>query len=219
MKSLLAITALLLASTSYASFFEECELQAVVGKTSKIAQLNGSVDSYETVTSFEIIGAVALSGHTDCSNHIGETKVLKTTGQTLKADDNLILLYSHMNDDTPEGLKMNEEWKISDAKGLLTTHCSQVSRELPRFEVELRMPSGMVTTDRIYHNVIIRKDGEILERGENIEETINPRIASLHYLKLGTSRIVMRISNNAASFEGELRMEDGLKKRIFCQRK
>jgi len=219
MKHIIVAVALLVSGSAFASFFETCEFQTQIGSTQKLAKLGETVREYQNITEFKIIGAVSLGGHTDCSGHIGKSKWLETGDQSFLQDEEAFLKLEHTNDDLPSGYVMSEEWAVMPHGGLLTARCHQINRALPRYEIELRMPSGMVTTDRTYHNVVVLRDAEAIAYGENIEERANPLVASLKTLVVDKLKIKFRISDPAVeNFTGELRLADNTTRRLACSR-
>ncbi|MDA9951072.1 hypothetical protein N9D31_00730 [Oligoflexaceae bacterium] len=217
MKLLAVIISLVVTQSAMASFYDECEFSAIAGKTQKLAKLNGTVTEFENVLPIEIDAAVNISGHTDCQDHVGETRILNVGKQVFEEGDTLTLGYEHLNSEGPNGVQYKESWEVIEEGGLLNMHCTQLNRSLPKYEVLLRRPTTNVITMGTYHNVIILQDSKVLAKTEATRVDINSNIPSLHSIKAKDMVLKYRFVENSENLSAELRLPAGPSVQMNCR--
>jgi hypothetical protein len=218
MKLLGLIAVSLISGSAFASFYEECEFMVTPGAVQQVAVLEGETQSYIRVMPVEIYAAVALGGHTDCQGHLNKTRMVQLKNDEVYPEgEALTLKYSHMNSDTPTGYRFSESWSVIKEGGLIRMYCSQVDRTLPRYEVFLRAPNVFTPAIGTFYNVIVKQDDVTLTQSVATQVDIDAQVGSLHSVELKDGTLFKyRFEENVRTLNAELKLPDGLKKRMSC---
>ncbi len=100
------VSSLLLSSSAFASFYDECEFEVDVVAATNLYKLNTSVENGKPTAVVAVKSAIDLGGHTDCQGYIGRHFVFEIENfSVLQPNQTVRLKYLHMNGraPTPQG--------------------------------------------------------------------------------------------------------------------
>jgi hypothetical protein len=109
----LALATVLVSSSSFASFYEVCTFETTVESVTRVAKIGDTVNEDAAIVAvIKINAAKSEGGHTDCSGHIGGTRVLELNGVNVEVGQNIKFLYTYMDGMTPEGVASSTTYEI-----------------------------------------------------------------------------------------------------------
>ncbi|MGE0174984.1 MAG: hypothetical protein AB7T49_19480 [Oligoflexales bacterium] len=104
LKKIFVLASVLASTSSFASFYEVCNFVTTVESVQRLAKVNGTVnESAPLVAVFKIVSSEEVAGHTDCSGHEGETRVLSLENERLEVGQTVKLRYSYIDGLGPDG--------------------------------------------------------------------------------------------------------------------